>query len=486
MDEKGLQKIQDQHRSCLTSNHQKAKTLLQQKVDYEALSKRLEHITDKSYHNVMIPIGGSKAFFEGQIEHTNEIMVLLGDNWFVERSAKEAREICQRRIDRCQLMLDDLDKESKLYQSWLQEESKFSSDGTQEIIEEYDEEREIEWRIAHRERVKAEKINRDQQDFVDEDNSDLWQRLDELELEEELDAHLEKQKGLSNNGNNIELDEDWRESKSPKKSILKKSKYCEDNQARINQAPQPPKKVMTFASNDTVSGVVIEHNPESKDEAMADEKPSKTEKITQYEDLSEGVLDLDPESGGSKSGESDEDWSESPALSSDSSDSEDPPSESMNPGKTKRSVSFGIVSQRLFSHQQDAGQMSQDIKKEATKIIEFEHESTPKSVQVGSSDHRPNHPGELVEIFSQRFIQRPEPKSPKKSILKKSKYGGDGLAKIDPTPQPPQKGMTFATSNAVSEVVIERNPDFKEKPVAVEKPSKTQKISRFRATRIHQ
>ena len=29
--------------------------------------------------------------------HTNEIMVLLGDNWFAERSAKQAAEIVQRR-----------------------------------------------------------------------------------------------------------------------------------------------------------------------------------------------------------------------------------------------------------------------------------------------------------------------------------------------------------------------------------------------------
>ena len=60
----------------------------------------------------------SVYYFAGQLVHTNEIMVLLGDNWFAERSAKEASEICDRRITRCNEMLDKLDKEIQLYQSW--------------------------------------------------------------------------------------------------------------------------------------------------------------------------------------------------------------------------------------------------------------------------------------------------------------------------------------------------------------------------------
>jgi len=34
----------------------------------------------------------------GKIVHTNEIMVLLGDNWFAERSEKQATEIAERRM----------------------------------------------------------------------------------------------------------------------------------------------------------------------------------------------------------------------------------------------------------------------------------------------------------------------------------------------------------------------------------------------------
>ena len=34
----------------------------------------------------------------GKLIHTNEIMVLLGDNWFAERSASQAAEIAKRRL----------------------------------------------------------------------------------------------------------------------------------------------------------------------------------------------------------------------------------------------------------------------------------------------------------------------------------------------------------------------------------------------------
>ena len=34
----------------------------------------------------------------GQLVHTNKILVLLGDNWFVDRSASQAGDIVSRRI----------------------------------------------------------------------------------------------------------------------------------------------------------------------------------------------------------------------------------------------------------------------------------------------------------------------------------------------------------------------------------------------------
>jgi hypothetical protein len=44
----------------------------------------------------MVPFG-TKAFMPGELVHTNEVMVLLGENYFAERSAKQANEIANRR-----------------------------------------------------------------------------------------------------------------------------------------------------------------------------------------------------------------------------------------------------------------------------------------------------------------------------------------------------------------------------------------------------
>jgi hypothetical protein len=44
-----------------------------------------------------VPLG-PLAFMPGRAVHTNEVFVLLGENYFVERSTKQAREIIDRRL----------------------------------------------------------------------------------------------------------------------------------------------------------------------------------------------------------------------------------------------------------------------------------------------------------------------------------------------------------------------------------------------------
>ena len=46
---------------------------------------------------LQVPIG-PLALMPGNLIHTNEIMVLLGDNWFAERSATQAVDIAKRRL----------------------------------------------------------------------------------------------------------------------------------------------------------------------------------------------------------------------------------------------------------------------------------------------------------------------------------------------------------------------------------------------------
>jgi unconventional prefoldin RPB5 interactor 1 len=53
----------------------------------------------------------------GKLVHTNEILVLLGDNWFVEKSAKQARDVVTRRLVGVEKHLEDLYKEKNIIES---------------------------------------------------------------------------------------------------------------------------------------------------------------------------------------------------------------------------------------------------------------------------------------------------------------------------------------------------------------------------------
>lgn len=52
----------------------------------------------------------------GKLVHTNEILVLLGDNWLVERSTKQASQIIDRRINGIDEHIQKLNKEKE---GWL-------------------------------------------------------------------------------------------------------------------------------------------------------------------------------------------------------------------------------------------------------------------------------------------------------------------------------------------------------------------------------
>ncbi|KAJ1798104.1 uri1, prefoldin-like chaperone [Coemansia sp. RSA 2399] len=88
-------KYVQQSRESLQSTLAKFK---EYKADYRSLQKTLVDLPDEIEYQAMIPVG-PLAFFPGKIVHTNEILVLLGDNWFVDRSAKQAAEIAKRRED---------------------------------------------------------------------------------------------------------------------------------------------------------------------------------------------------------------------------------------------------------------------------------------------------------------------------------------------------------------------------------------------------
>ncbi|KAI7876691.1 hypothetical protein K492DRAFT_210185 [Lichtheimia hyalospora FSU 10163] len=99
----------DDQKKLLETEIDRLKTFQQ---DHNALEKQLKTLPDKTTRSAMIPIG-SLAFMPGKFIHTNEITVYLGSNYYVERSAKQALEILERRKqvvkDNLQLLEEQLE-----------------------------------------------------------------------------------------------------------------------------------------------------------------------------------------------------------------------------------------------------------------------------------------------------------------------------------------------------------------------------------------
>ncbi|KAJ1921798.1 hypothetical protein H4219_000532 [Mycoemilia scoparia] len=83
------------------------------KKEYTNLSKSLKELPNEIEYDITVPIG-SLAFMPGKLIHTNEILVLLGDNWFVERSGSQASEIAKRRAAYVTQKLEDLQEQLKM------------------------------------------------------------------------------------------------------------------------------------------------------------------------------------------------------------------------------------------------------------------------------------------------------------------------------------------------------------------------------------
>jgi hypothetical protein len=80
----------------------------------------------------MVPFG-KLAFIPGRIIHSNEILVLLGDNYFVERSCKQAMEIVNRRLKNIEENLDKHQKEKEIFNQQKKYTTNFLDDKTKFI-----------------------------------------------------------------------------------------------------------------------------------------------------------------------------------------------------------------------------------------------------------------------------------------------------------------------------------------------------------------
>jgi len=191
-----LRTLMEQHDNIIKNHEENVEVHEKFRSDYVSLRDHLRRIGDKLEHEALVPLG-PKVLVMGKIVHTNEITCLLGDNWFVECTAKKAVEIVNHRIKKCDEMLQKLKKEGDLLESWKSETERLleesMEEGAAEIVEEYDEEKEKRWKQEHREKVrkyyqesakKRKELEETEAALTEEE--EMWKRLDELELEESL------------------------------------------------------------------------------------------------------------------------------------------------------------------------------------------------------------------------------------------------------------------------------------------------------------
>ncbi|KAG1051650.1 hypothetical protein G6F43_006161 [Rhizopus delemar] len=188
------------------------------KQDYDALEALLTTLPETTTKTAMIPMG-KLAFMPGKLIHTNEILVLLGDQYYVERSAKQAIEILGRRKEHVNTNLNLVEaeinsvkaKSKALVDTGILSEAQFNEEGLpiMEIREEWPEE---EGKVLQKVQTKVEEktpsstlppsvqrardmMNSQPAKDSGDENKALFDMLKELEEEEEEEEEEEKPRG---------------------------------------------------------------------------------------------------------------------------------------------------------------------------------------------------------------------------------------------------------------------------------------------------
>jgi len=82
--------------------------------EWDTLKEVLKDLPEKVRHPVMVPFG-PLAFFDGYLEHTNEVLCQLSSEWFALRTVKKASAMADRRRARVESDRSDVAKEIHVF-----------------------------------------------------------------------------------------------------------------------------------------------------------------------------------------------------------------------------------------------------------------------------------------------------------------------------------------------------------------------------------
>ncbi|XP_005930381.1 unconventional prefoldin RPB5 interactor 1 [Haplochromis burtoni] len=217
----GVTRLREEHEKVVKDCESRIQHWKKVSGDYEALNDRLKTLPDQLSYDIMVPFG-PLAFMPGKLVHTNEVTVLLGDNWFAKCSAKQAQKIVDHRMKYVKNELDGLSKTIKNFEARVGfaknlETISASKGDYVDIREEVGNNDSVvtkgKQRMAHKPNSKPKQdvfFDFKEEDEENEEESrdsgsrkcimteeELWARLDELEKLEELQDEQDK---LSDNG----------------------------------------------------------------------------------------------------------------------------------------------------------------------------------------------------------------------------------------------------------------------------------------------
>ncbi|GLT45849.1 hypothetical protein SLA2020_196510 [Shorea laevis] len=182
-------------------------------ADNTSLINLVQKLPDELHHDIMVPFGKA-AFFPGRLIHTNEFMVLLGEGYYAERTAKQTVEILKRRGKSLESQVNSLKattEDLKLEASFFDTTALEASEGLVEIREEYVEENsaETESGLVEQDSISFTETDNTKGASENEEYARILSRLDELE-KEELAAlsDEEKDKDQQTDASESKCDED--------------------------------------------------------------------------------------------------------------------------------------------------------------------------------------------------------------------------------------------------------------------------------------
>ncbi|KAM9510292.1 unconventional prefoldin RPB5 interactor-like isoform 2-T2 [Guaruba guarouba] len=217
--------LRQEYEKVVTSCQEKIQHWKKVESDYEALQDRLHTLPNKLSYDIMVPFG-PLAFMPGKLVHSNEVTVLLGDNWFSKCSAKQAVELVEHRKKYVRKVLDDLQKVMKNFESRaeftdLQKMSDAAGNfvDIREEIEDDSIETKGKNRTAHKPHSKPKLSNVFEVDFpvngsdrksmgCFQSEEELWAHLEELERQELLGEPDRMPNTVETNGEDASFSEE--------------------------------------------------------------------------------------------------------------------------------------------------------------------------------------------------------------------------------------------------------------------------------------